>query len=160
MELGATTGYGDNQIAGTAAGAAPVSGGVATGVNLCDGTPCTRFPTPRRYYVTEAINGGLNAAAACAPGFHVASVWELANPSALQYDGSLGRPAVGSGLFRATGWAYVESDKNCSDWSDSVGMGTVIFPSTDPATQEIGIWGVQEAECVEGVITSVWCIED
>lgn len=47
-------------------------------------------PARRRYYLTTTRHDGAQAPTACAAGFHMASIWEVKEPSAGKYDGSLG----------------------------------------------------------------------
>jgi hypothetical protein len=48
--------------------------------------------------LTKNSADGSQALTACAAGFHMASLWEIFDPSNLQYDGTLGRTNDDSGF--------------------------------------------------------------
>lgn len=95
--------------------------------------------TMRQYYVTRDYYDGSEAINACAPGFHMASIWEILDPSNLsynselgdwsQFDGGEGQPPayiwIGA-VFPAGGWirtGYLRSYSadpgmaNCFGWT-------------------------------------------
>jgi hypothetical protein len=45
---------------------------------------------PRKFYLTVDGFDGASAATACAAGFHMASLWEIYDPTGLRYDRTLG----------------------------------------------------------------------
>lgn len=51
----------------------------------------------RQYYLTTGFYHGNEAADACAAGYHMASFWEISDPSNLRYDTSLGKTNDDSG---------------------------------------------------------------
>lgn len=133
----------------------------ATGPNFCEDGLCGNGR--RRFYIAQTSGGfaGGEAATACAAGFGVASVWELANPAVLEYDRNLGATDYESSgppeFFR--GWAYVGTDdQDCADWTLSgAGLGTQIRLNRDPADQDVGPWEVLMSPCDSR--TNVYCIE-
>jgi hypothetical protein len=52
---------------------------------------------PRKFYLTVDRFDGAQAPAACAPGFHMASMWEILDPTGLRYDTTLGFTQADSG---------------------------------------------------------------
>ena len=52
----------------------------------------------RSFYLTKTTHTGAQALAACAEGYHMASLWEILNPSNLRYDTELGVVVGDSGF--------------------------------------------------------------
>jgi hypothetical protein len=78
---------------------------------------------PRRYYLSQVAVDGANALAACAPRFHMASLWEILDPSHLRYDTTRGRtrPDAGEGPpANDDDLGWIRTGEN----SGSVGGGT------------------------------------
>jgi hypothetical protein len=116
-------------------------GAKAVGGSYCLDQSCSRFPM-RRFYLTEGLFPADEAATqACAAGFHMASLWEIFDPSGLLYDTERGFLTFDSGqgpinaggtgnnpapsLF---GWVRtgtnsefgaVSGDANCDVWSSN-----------------------------------------
>jgi hypothetical protein len=130
----------------------------------------------RQFYVTTSFYTGTLALTACAPGYHMASIWEIADPSNLKYntvlggtwydpDSGQGPPALFYGWVR-TGYVSSGSDTvgegNCKAWSSSsqVYEGTVAALPSDwtAGTQDAGVWDAVKATC--STSNFVWCIED
>jgi hypothetical protein len=61
---------------------------------------------PRKFYLTQDGYDGSQALSACAQGYHMASLWEILDPSNLSYDTSLGATVAdsGSGPPNGSGW--------------------------------------------------------
>ncbi len=180
LAMGASTLYRDNQVdelfsAGT------VQGGIASGVNVCGGASCSRYPPLRRYYLTASgtFDGDeADEIGVCASGFHFASIWELVDIGSLQYDTSLGISMLGSdsgeGPTNLGGWVRtgapafgdpIPGRANCGLWSTSVpgSNGTFAFPSPDrdplvDSVRRVGVWWLVTRDC--GSARQVWCIED
>jgi hypothetical protein len=136
----------------------------------------------RHYYLTDTLHTGDNVVNACAPGYHFASVWEIADPSSLKYDTTWGltSPDSGSGppvaidlfgVYHVLGWVrtgYTDTildtpgQANCAGWtsSGSRASGTVAnLPSSwDAGEQDIGVWNVGISACNYSL--SVWCVQD
>ena len=130
--------------------------------------------SPRRFYLTRESHPGNAALTACATGFHMASLWEIHDPSNLRYDTQLGETADDSGFgppagfpgwvrtgFGATG--DVNTVANCEAWTSSSGanQGTAVsLPGLwDPTanTSPIAPWRAVNFFC--GGL-HVWCVED
>lgn len=152
-----------------------VIGGRASASNACEDGSCGVGPT-RRFYLT--LNGdfdGSEASTACDPGFHMASMWEVIDPSNLRYDttrGVLGMDS-GSGPPNLTGgWIRtgVNSDvfggaggTSCLGYTTTTGSGTAAnfsrawdaSPAPDP---DLPGWSAFEFDCDQNY--RVWCVED
>jgi hypothetical protein len=153
---------------------AAVSGAPAT-VGAAIGT--------RRFYLTTTVHNGAQASTACAKGYHFASIWEIVDPSALEYNTSLGRvgPDSGNGpptqstgfmySIVARGWVrtgYTSSTAgtpgrgNCAAWSSSSSShsGTVANLPSDwmGGEQDAGVWNADVAAC--DTFIRVWCVQD
>ncbi len=99
-------------LAGSGGGSfTAVSGGRPSGGNSCDDSSCRAIPRPRYYLTTDRFKGD-HAAQVCAIGFHMASIFELLNPSNLIYDSSLGEVLFdsGSGPPSYDGWTPLARD--------------------------------------------------
>jgi hypothetical protein len=125
--------------------------------------------TMRQYYLTEAGYDGANATSACAAGYHMASIWEIVEPSALKYNTDLGQtlddsgqgPPVSLGWMRTGNWmsyGALPGDGNCDTWTlnDAGAMGTVAWLSW--GTQVVHVWNASTEECDSTL--AVWCVED
>lgn len=109
----------------------PFQGGVSGGGNVCDG-PCAPLPK-RRFYLTQANFDGASADSSgnCAQGFHFASLFEIHDPSNLEYDELLGPTLTdaGSGPPILRGWIRTGAPSdaigppgiaNCADWGSNL----------------------------------------
>ena len=156
--------------------AAVVTGGVAP--HLVAGQaprPVAGAPAPRHFYLTPARQSGGAALTACARGFHMASVWEIIDPSNLKYDttkgfsqddSGSGPPTLAGGWVRTGGEANetgVPGTSNCNAWTSNnpFGEGTVmalppIWTATDLSV--INPWFAGGEICAEP--TRVWCVQD
>jgi len=127
----------------------------------------------RQFYQTQSTFKGNEALTACGSGYHFASIWEIADPSNLKYNTSLGfmrsdsgqGPPSGDGWVR-TGYAQNAANSvgiaNCSTWtsasvSDYGSKATLVSYWTTGA-QDVGVWNTTAASCAVGF--QVWCIED
>ena len=126
----------------------------------------------RKYYRTQANYTGSQATTACEKGFHMASLWEIFNTSALQYDVNLGftlpdsgfGPPVGFGWIRTGGnsnnQVNVAALDNCLAWTVNDGKGTAVSLP--------GGWGTTPSNVnpwIPGLIgcddpIPVWCVQD
>jgi hypothetical protein len=131
-----------------------------------------------QYYLTNASSYvGSQPKDACAIGYHMASLWEILDPSNLRYNVNLGyyREDIGMGPPSATfGWIRTGYDSddgsihgpgqaNCSTWdSGSSGdYGTVVrLPSdwANTAQQDISVWDAALREC--SAVAPTWCVAD
>jgi hypothetical protein len=177
IHMGSNTAFRDNvvtnaDLSGTGTRFA-FEGGRAVGGNICDDGSCSAYPPRRRFYLSQSSVTGGQALSACTPGFHMASLWEIWEPSGLRYDTQLGRAGVDSGSGppaegdllpapSATGWVrgIGNGSSDCQNWTSSAGspVGTTAALSLlfgqveDP-------WFVVSASCAT-TDTQVWCIED
>jgi len=157
---------------------ASVVGGTATGGNVCEDGLCRPNLARRRFYLTRTVVQPTGAPTACAAGFHFASLWELHEPSHLDYDQSLGRSVAGGvgPPVMYGGWIRTGAPSDstgaapgfaqCSFWStnDPSWSGTYagLFESytgtpSDPATHA-SPWLVTTKPCSS--VREVWCVED
>lgn len=137
----------------------------------------------RQFYLTKTLYNGAQAKTACAKGYHMASIWELADPSALEYNTARGMispdsgagPPTASKLFTSiiiergwvrTGYASsitgIAGQANCSSWwSDYYGdWGTVVNLSSNwtGSAQDVDVWNAEVRTCDTNV--RVWCVQD
>jgi hypothetical protein len=129
----------------------------------------------RQYYLTQnTVSNATQAPDACANGYHMASIWEIVDPSNLKYNSVFGytRQDSGSGPpVEAPGWVRTGYNSsvsssvgigNCDSWSssDSIDYGTAIYL---PVTWFLGggalhVWNAQAFGCSYSL--HVWCVED
>ena len=127
----------------------------------------------RQFYLTEDTFDGKGAPNACAAGYHFASIWELADPSNLIYNTSLGFSLVdsGDGPPRVNGWVRTGGSArtsgnpgqvNCNAWQSRLNThyGTVVSPVEiwDGTNQDVGFWYAHKYDCE--LSRYVWCVED
>ncbi len=132
---------------------------------------------PRRYYLTQGGVFGGEALTACAAGFHMASLWEIADPTSLKYDTALGQVRADSGQGPPTvavaDWGWIrtgfDSDSsgtpgkaNCEAWTDSaslaLGTRAGLAESWNDAPTAVSPWTVDTRSCLDTV--RVWCVEN
>ena len=139
--------------------------------------PSASYPSRlRKFYLDKDLSAPSSATTACATGYHFASLWELIDPSNLQYDfshidaintsDSGEGPPIGYGWVR-TGYGAdfidVPGQGNCNNWtSNSTSLtGTLATLSSTwvTGTNFINdIWWADPFHC--GSTWYVWCIED
>lgn len=182
--------YRDNVLTRTAqqlGSTAPALSGLAhaSGGNSCEDFSCSRRGA-RRYYLTGSAHDGLEAPSACDAGFHFASLHEVGDFAALEYDATRGQVRADASVpggppVRSTiadeilgtgnagiGWVrtgYASSagatGANCNAWttdSNSV-SGTVAWLEVSSPTS----WTTAAATCdgLDGPrVYGVWCVED
>ena len=136
--------------------------------------PAAGSTGPRQYYRTWVSFLPTEASAACAPGYHFASLWEILDTSNLQYNSVLGDYQADSGrgpLSGRRGWVRTgyNSDSsghagmsNCLAWtSDSeanLGTSAELTDQWGDETTDVGAWIVGNEACNTQV--PVWCVED
>lgn len=134
----------------------------------------------REYYLTVNPHDGANALLACAQGFHMASMWEILDPSNLSYNTELGKTAGDTGFgppVDDSGWvrtgqnsfsgeggsspgrtnclAYTSNDPN--HFGTAVELPQANWDSLDPKLTSP--WLPFDLECSRSNVR-VWCIED
>jgi hypothetical protein len=127
---------------------------------------------PRKFYKTKTTHTGAEARDACAEGYHMASLWEIHDPSNLRYDTDLGvttadsgfGPPSGSGGWIRTG--DIAGTSNCFGWTSAVpgDLGTAVVPNAPGPAGWEGI-GTRASPWFSGLIqcqapTRVWCVQD
>jgi hypothetical protein len=128
----------------------------------------------RKFYVTENEFTGSQALTACATGYHMASLWEILEPSNLTYNTTLGfvtddsgsGPPVGVAGWIRTGWQEdvlpTRGLANCHAWTSSAAtdLGTYVYlPGIWTLNSStISPWGAEIDECDRPNL--VWCVSD
>ena len=138
------------------------------------GNPLTRDPR-RLFYLTQNSHNGSEALSACGEGYHMASLWEIFDPSNLKYDTALGLTTADSGLGppNTAGWirtgnvtpetGNVAGTGNCNAWmsADEDDFGTEVrlpvFWNFTGAT-DITPWDAAVIRCNAHI--HVWCVQD
>jgi len=131
---------------------------------------------PRKFYLTVDRYAGDQVLTACAGGYHMASLYEILDPTDLRYNTELGLRSADSGFGPptepwATGWirtgyfanAGSPGASNCSFWTSGVGSsdhGTIAFLNrvwNSPA-RAVSPWAAEEVGC--NTLAHVWCVQD
>jgi hypothetical protein len=127
----------------------------------------------RWYYLTQSGYNGADADTACASGYHMASVWEILDPSNLAYDVTLGYEEADSGQGPPSctlGWvrtgnindaSIIVGSGNCNTWNsnDPGDSGTAIrLPCDWSSSTEVHLWEAAYHWCSDNA--RVWCVED
>lgn len=137
--------------------------------------PVRVAPTGMRlFYMTQLGYDGSEASTACEAGYHMASFWEIVDPSNLKYNTALGfgYPDSGSGPpSEHYGWvrtgsvndtSNVSGKANCDGWSSDASShrGTLVsLPGPWTAGwEDLSIWLAATSDCQWEHPT--WCIED
>ena len=141
-------------------------------------------PPARTYYLTLAADfNGSQALNACTTGFHMASLWEIHEPSILKYDTSLGFTAddsgsgppnevVGFGWVRTGGprlfGTLLRGTANCANWTSAgstngtTDFGSIVGLSGDWSSSNAPIsvspWAADVRTCDS--MLRVWCVQD
>jgi len=139
-----------------------------------DKNPLRRDPR-RSFYLTPDFYDGSQALTACAEGYHMASLWEIFDPSNLKYDTQLGLSNADSGSgppsfnngwirtgFTATGTSLA-GQSNCEAWTSasSTDAGTTVaLPHVWSLTNVtvVSPWIAEVRNC--GSSFHVWCVQD
>lgn len=129
----------------------------------------------RGYYLTKDNFDGSQPLSACAAGYHMASLWEIHEPSDLRYNESLGLTLGDGGPpTQTSGWIRLgfPADQNysCSidltnPWTSnsSLQKGATAFLAPPyyvltEATVVDQTWGTLQQAC--DVARKVWCVQD
>jgi hypothetical protein len=128
------------------------------------------------FYLTSASYSPPAALTACAPGYHMASLWEILDVSNLSYavENPAAQTKTDSGESAPSGWnGWIRTGRISSD-SDVAGVGNCLaWTSTDPAdygtavqltsawetdSGDIGTWNAGAFAC--NFNGPVWCVGD
>jgi hypothetical protein len=127
----------------------------------------------RKYYLTQEGFTGSQALTACANKFHMASLWEIFDTTALQYDTKNGFTLgdSGSGPPDASGWVRTGQSSNdsstagignCNAYTSDTGFGTLIALEDDWTNLgndlSISPWTAAASHCNNHNL--VWCVQD
>lgn len=128
----------------------------------------------RKFYVTQTTHNGSQALTACANGYHMASLWEILDPSNLRYNTQLGLTQDDSGFgppSSTVGWVHTGRDAsifdapgsaNCNAWESDSGddRGTTVNLSSQWADNAsvIAPWRPFVFPC--NTLQPVWCVQD
>ena len=130
---------------------------------------------PRTFYLTVDAFDAAQAPTACEPGFHMASLWEILDPTGLRYDTQRGLNQADSGSGPPSdreGWVRTghtaaagtggPGENNCdAHTSNSPGHeGTIVALSEDweHVALDIATWKSSSAAC--NLQQRVWCVLD
>jgi hypothetical protein len=136
---------------------------------------------PRAYYLTQTQHNGAEALSACAQGYHMASLWEIFDPSNVRYNTELGLTQDDSGSGPPTfvyGWIRTgftagvggfAGEANCNVWTSDDGLsdsGTAVLLEPNwslggTSAEPVSItspWVAAPTGCVAD--RSVWCVQD
>ena len=148
--------------------------GFLTVAALTIGVPTFAEARAAKYYLTPGVFQGDGALMACAPGYHMASLYEILDTSALEYDltlGDLGDDGGAGPKSNNSGWIRTggnsNANTNCNAWTSTSAsqFGAVAILQfsasglNDPATYA-SPWSLYTgtAPCRNEV--NVWCVED
>jgi hypothetical protein len=135
-----------------------------------------RRDTRRSFYLSQTAHDGSQALAACVAGYHMASMFEILDPSHLRYDASLGvtdadagdgPPALKFGWVRTGRFpsrVELAGAGNCNVWTSSSNddYGTEVSLQGqwigEAASSPIEPWSGRATGCFSASL--VWCVED
>jgi hypothetical protein len=130
----------------------------------------------RGYYLTRGTFDGSHALGACVAGYHMASIYEVHEPSNLRYDTNLGVNEDDSGLGPPTlhtGWIRtgfnalfntgLQGFDNCNAWTSNsaADTGTNVYLELDfigSSGATTAPWLGQLSSCSNAI--QVWCVQD
>jgi hypothetical protein len=146
---------------------------VSQGQGGTDNAPPLRGP--RKFYLTKTFHDGSQTLSACDPGYHMASLWEIFDPSNLRYDTQLGvthedsgsGPPVRPGWIRTgnifpNGGGNLSGFTSCGAWtsSSSSNRGSLVglVQTWESDGSSIRPWEPGTLPC--NVNANVWCVQD
>ncbi len=131
----------------------------------------SKFGRPGNYYLTKTTHNGAQALTACAAGYHMASMWEIYDPSNLRYNTFLGVTLADSGLGPPNRFGWIRSGEelntsasgqpaNCLAWksADASEQGCSIGLGAWTQTFHIESWKRRDDSC--NTNNHVWCVKD
>lgn len=133
--------------------------------------PAPSTAPARGYYLTSGlVYTGSQALFACAPGYHMASRFEILDPSNLRYETALGLTTDDSGLGPPWGLAgYIRSGFNSNDVNGSNFNANCNVWTTDSNASygtlgglvvgfNSAVWEFHNQPC--NLVQRVWCVQD
>jgi hypothetical protein len=148
-----------------------------TGISSADGQPAQARTAAasgtRQFYLTQSMHDGGTADGACEPGYHLASMWEVLDPSHLTYNTDLGLTDMDSGQGPPSdpaGWirnggstsGATAGYANCQGYTTNAPaeQGTTVWLDTtwDGSAADLHVWEASTWSC--GSTSRVWCVED
>jgi len=150
-------------------------GGLAAVSRGQGNNPLVKQLQPRKFYLTQATHNASQALSACAEGYHMASLWEIHDPSNLRYDTELGLTRDDSGFgppAAVLGWirtglfasdALAPGEANCNAWTEAGELQygsavTLIGSWNSPEERVISPWVAEVTQCSGSRF--VWCVQD
>jgi len=134
---------------------------------------------PRQFYLTKTTHTGAQALSACAAGYHMASMWEIREPTNLRYNTELGFTREDSGFgppesdlaWIRTGSGAVSGNvagaANCNAWTSAsvqdIGTGAFLVPNwaVPPAGSPLSVVSPFAAgQVLCDAPLQVWCVQD
>ena len=123
----------------------------------------------RQYYLTSTTRNGASALSACASGYHMASLWEILDPSHLKYNTTLGQTDGDSGQGPTTwpGWVRtgttlgvgaMPGEGNCQAWTEDAAGASGTLAGLSWGQQDVHVWNTFTLPC--NLRRPVWCVED
>jgi hypothetical protein len=178
--------YALNYLMGNQSG--DIVGGHPSAGNTCADGSCTSDGRRRFYLTGNAVLGGA-ATSACIPGFHMASLWELRDPSNLAFahylnysvntgivDLGQGPPSgfgtgAGGGDQSLSGWIRTgyftggggAGNANCAGWTNSTSASNGSLAMLDTNWADPGLTDQSPWVSVAhacNLTFKVWCVED
>jgi hypothetical protein len=129
---------------------------------------------PREFYLTRDRYLGDQALTACAKGYHMASLYEILDPTDLRYNTELGLTTGDSGFGPPTepfafGWirtgffgngSPAPGASNCDAWTSRMDQGTAagLTRVWNSPAQAASPWTPSESSC--SALQHVWCVQD
>jgi hypothetical protein len=148
----------------------------AAGQPATDAAPFVPGSGGRHFYVTSRSYGATEVLSACTPGYHMASLWEILDPSHLTYDSAhpAAYTAADSGHGPPSGWnGWVRTGQsaetrasagtaNCAAWSSTTaidyGSAVRLVTEWEMNSGEIAAWDASAFPC--NAVGPVWCVGD
>ena len=128
----------------------------------------------RKFYLTQTEHNGSQALTACESGYHMASMYEVLDPSNLRYDTQLGFTNADSGIGPSTnvgGWIHtgapefandVPGSGNCNAWKSGSDQddGTFVFLTFEWQENPVVVSPWRAATTVCSANMRVWCVQN
>jgi len=128
---------------------------------------------PRKFYVTPGIVDGAHALTACDAGYHMASLWEIHEPSNLIYNTELGSTLGDSGFGPPDVQGWIRTGQSANDFGNAGAANCNVW--TSAFSQDEGTSALLDQNWAEPAVRSspwqfgsdscsarkhVWCVQD